>query len=160
MRYTVSGRTESLNACRNLRALKHWRAHVHRCVADLSILTACPDNREHSTLGFDKQRIRGRKSAINRELRHAADTVPTHAAFASIGIEHAHANGRAECARFDRWWRDKDQAIATDSELTVSNELRDQRGIRHRVLKRVDIDVVIADAMHLHKGKSVGASHT
>src|SRR5438128_5983318 len=75
-----------------------------------------------------------------------ADTVATHFAFRAVGIKHPHAHvGLAG----SRWGKNEDQSIAADAKVAVGNLRSSLRGVRNGFGETVDVDVVVADAVHL-----------
>ena len=76
-------------------------------------------------------------------FRHATDAVAAHLPFQAVGVEHSHAN--VGLLR----WHDENQPVAADAGVTIGNERRDARRIGHGFVKAIDVDVVVADAVHL-----------
>ena len=76
---------------------------------------------------------------------HAADSVAAHGASGAVQVVHIHLTVR-HIRRFNQ-----NQAVGTDSEMTVAHRYRQPGRILHLLLKTVHIYIVIADSLHLCK---------
>ena len=77
-------------------------------------------------------------------LGHAADAVAAHFRFAAVGVEHPHPG------RGDRRRANQDQPVAAHAKMPI----RDAPGqlgrvVRQRLMKAIDVNVVVANAVHL-----------
>ncbi len=84
------------------------------------------------------------QAAVINELAHTAGSVAAHLALAAVGVEHPHTEVR------DLGGQDEDESVAADPEPLVA----DPAGERLRILsglKAVDVNVIVADAVHLGK---------
>src|SRR4051812_30445840 len=80
---------------------------------------------------------------IKRVFRDATNPVAAHFAFRSIDIEHAHAHiGFVG-------WQDEDQPVGTDPKMPVGDFARDRGRISDVFDEAVDVNVIVADAVHL-----------
>src|SRR5437660_12053086 len=80
---------------------------------------------------------------VINKLRDASDAVAAHFRLAAVGIEHAHARisfvGGAN----------EDQSVRADAEMPIADGPAQARGVvRHRVAQAIDVNVVVADAVH------------
>src|SRR5205823_946986 len=98
---------------------------------------------QYSAAGFDAHGIFLREAVVIRIFGHAANAVAAHFAFQAVGVEHAHA----DVGLLRR--HDEDQAVAADAGVAIGNQRSNARGIRHFLVKAIDVDVVVADAVHL-----------
>src|SRR5712691_2526190 len=73
------------------------------------------------------------------------DTVAAHLATATVGVVHLHA-GVGGVGRTD-----EDEPIATDAGAAVADLLRHRGRIRHSSCEGIDVDVIVADAVHFRK---------
>ena len=131
----------------------HWHlassqsrcAHIHRDLADLSIGPGFqqqffnPGISVYEDLGiFDD-------TAIVNVLGNAADSVTAHLPPAAVCIVHFHAAvARRAVGRLD-----ENETIGTDAEVPVRDFPGKLRGVFDGGFKSVDIDVIVADAVHL-----------
>src|SRR5262249_28159403 len=79
-------------------------------------------------------------------LAEAAQAVAAHLRLAAVGVEHAHAGvgpfGGA----------DEDEAVGADPEMTITHHLAELgRIFRRRVVDAIDVEVIVAEAVHLHE---------
>jgi len=78
-------------------------------------------------------------------FRNAADAVAAHRAAAAVGIVHVHR----EISLLGRL--DQNQPVGSDSEMAVADFSGDPGRVFYFFLRAVDIDIVIADAVHFSK---------
>ena len=135
----------ALDARRNTRMLKDRRAHHDACAGNAAVGSALPQNFQHATTGLDPQRICRHHATIDRVFRHAADAVAAHLAFAGVGVKHAHAQVGIGTRRRAHG----DEPVTANREMPVAHDPRHAREIERRVLRSIDVNVVVADAMHL-----------
>src|ERR1700687_3770623 len=89
---------------------------------------------------------------VINELRDASDPVAAHFRLAAVGIEHAHARVRLVGGA------DEDQPIRTDPEMPIADgPAQSSRIMRHRVAEAIDVDILVADAVHF--GETHVSSH-
>ena len=81
---------------------------------------------------------------VEKIFGHAPDAVSAHFGFAAIGVKHSHSSIR------DIAWANQDQPISTDSLVPVGDPNRKFRGrIGDGVIRAIDVDIVVAGAVHL-----------
>ena len=86
-----------------------------------------------------------RQTALVEVLTYATTGIAAHHGFAAIGIEDVHrevglGNGAAS---------DEHQTVRTDALIPVAVSDSESSGISYRVQHSVDVDVVVAAAVHL-----------
>src|SRR5262249_25892560 len=131
---------------RNTRSVEDRFAHIH---GD----TRHPPVRQLQEESFQArirvylERIHPRQAVIVHIFADATDTVAAHLAATPVGVVHLHASvgsvGRA----------DEDESIATNASAAVADLLRHRGWIRHLGDESIDVDVVVADAMHFGEKK-------
>ena len=128
----------------HLLAVDPRRAHVH---ADAAHLPALYGQLQHLDAGARFQRDAGlvRQPAVIDVLADAAAGVAAHVALGAIGVEHAHAEVRRIGGT------DEHQPVRAHAEVPVADARGERAGVVHMLLKRIDIDVVVADALHFGK---------
>jgi hypothetical protein len=117
---------------------------VHRSIA----ATAAPVHLKDTTTRFDAQRLPITHAAVDRKFRNTTNAIAAHHAFASVSVKHTHAHIRGNTGRY---WIHHDEAVATDSNVSVTHPPSKRRWIFHRMLRTIDVHVVIAKTMHLDK---------
>jgi type IV pilus assembly protein PilB len=90
--------------------------------------------------------------AFPYEARDAAARVAAHFGFAAVGVEHAHA--RVRLVRL----ADEHESVRARAEMTVGDLLRKFRRVADRAVAVVDVDVIVACALHLCKTDHVKSS--
>jgi len=117
-------------------------SHVHRGAAHAARRVECDGQGPDAVVGVDAHRIVG-EAAVVDVLGDAADAVAAHLPAAAVGVVHLHATigvgGRA----------DQDQAVRPDAVVAPGHGARDVRRVGQIVLATIDVDVVVADAVHL-----------
>src|SRR5262245_49171752 len=74
---------------------------------------------------------------------HTANAVAAHLRLAAVGVEHTHAGVRL----FRR--TNQDQAIGADAEMPIADGAAQRSRIaRRRSTKAIDVDIVVAAALH------------
>lgn len=77
------------------------------------------------------------------EFGDAADSVAAHFGFGAVGVEHSHADVG------EVGGEDEDEAVGADAEVAVGDFLGEGGGVGYFFGEAVDVDVVVADAVHL-----------
>src|SRR5437879_4537066 len=82
-------------------------------------------------------------SMCMRVLRDTADAVAAHLRLAAVGVEHAHPHVAPLRGA------DENQTVRADAEVPVANRAAQRSRIaRRRMTDAIDVDVVVADAVH------------
>ena len=76
-------------------------------------------------------------------LAHAADAVAAHFSLRAIGVEDTHLRIRLVGRR------NKDNAVAADTEVRFTELDRKRLGIGHSLVEAIKIDIIVAAAVHL-----------
>src|SRR5262249_54060251 len=94
-------------------------------------------------IGVDTKRISSRSTALVGILADAADAVAAHLPAASVGVVHLHA------AIGDIGRANEDQPVTANARAPVADARRQRRRLAHVFIEAIDVDVVVADAVHL-----------
>ncbi len=128
---------------RDLRQVQDRLIHVDRHLLNLAAAVDCQRQRQHPPAGLDAHRVVLGQAMVKRIFRDAPHPVAAHLPLAAIGVEHAHADvglvGR----------QNQDQPVRPDPRMPIRNRNRQARGISYVLGKAVDVNVVVADAVHL-----------
>ena len=123
-------------------------SHIDSCATDLAVFHEKPGHlyaracfyTDHVTLG---------KSVLMGIPGHAAGGIAAHFGLGSVGIEDAHPDiGHVRGT-------DKDQSVSAYAAMPVRNDLGDFGRIINMLGKAVHVDIVVAAAVHLGKGKGL-----
>jgi hypothetical protein len=133
----------------NLGQVEDRFAHVDGDLLDLAIGEVQGEG-EDSAAGFDGHGVVLGEAVVVGVLGDAADAVAAHLALAAIGVEHAHADIGVVGGE------DEDEAIGADAGVAVGDEAGDLAGVGESFLEVVDIDIVVADAVHFGESHGVG----
>ena len=120
------------------------RAHVHADTAHRAVLH-CQLQHLDTSARFQRDAGFVRQPAVVDVLADAAAGVAAHIALGAVRIEHAHAEVRHIGGA------DEHQPVRAHAEVPVADARGERAGVVHMLLKRVDIDVVVADALHFGK---------
>src|SRR5262249_35867644 len=102
--------------------------------------------RQHAAAGLDLQHRLAGDAVVVDVLGDAAHAVAAHLRLAAVGVEHAHAGVAALGPA------DEDEPAGADAEVPVADRAAQRGGIlRQRLAKAVDVDVVVAAALHFHE---------
>jgi hypothetical protein len=82
---------------------------------------------------------------IERIFGHTANAVAAHFRFRTVGIEHPHPHISLV------GWQNQNQPIPADPEMPIGDSDCGARWIGHRLIKAVDVDVVVADSVHFRE---------
>src|SRR6185436_3765621 len=94
-------------------------------------------------LGLDRDRLLPGQPVVVDVLADAADAVAAHRSLGAVGVEHDHPEvGLLRGG-------DQDEAVGADAGVAVADRDRQRRGIGDLLLEGVDVDVVVAGAVHL-----------
>ena len=100
--------------------------------------------REDSPAGLDGHLLLAGQAMIVQILGDTADPVAAHLAFRAVGVEHPHPGVGSFRGH------DQDQAIAADPEMAIADLHRELPGVgRRRLIERANVDVIVADPVHL-----------
>lgn len=102
--------------------------------------------------GHQRQRRFVRQPTLVDVFPDAARGVAAHFAFAAVAVEDAHPEVR------DLRRLDQHQSVAAHAEVGAAHPHRQRSGVADGLLKAVDINVVVSDALHLgktHNGRSL-----
>ena len=88
-----------------------------------------------------------RHAVVVQVFAHAADAVAAHFTLRTVGVKNAHL--RIRLVRRG----DQNDAVAADAEMRLAQPDRKFLGIGDRLVKTVEIDVVVAAAVHLGEGQ-------
>ena len=129
---------------RNRRSFKDRSAHINTNLLRLPVLhRQCQGLNACSRRNFHDRLIG--HSVIIDILSDAADPVPAHFSAAAVRIVHLHLKIR-DIRRFDQ-----DKPVRPDSEMSVAHEFGDLCRILKLCLRAVDINIIVADTVHLRK---------
>jgi hypothetical protein len=128
---------------RNLTARENWLAHVH----SNAIYVASFEHQlelKRSPRRHDVERLATSDALVVYIFGHAADAVAAHLRVRAVGVEHPHLSigvvGRT----------DQNQSIAADAKMPIGDRASHCRRVSgNRLSKAIDIDVVVAGAVHL-----------
>ena len=128
----------------NFLGLEHRRAHIDLDRIDFAVA------REQAELAHARKRVYGNIELVGlavvvKILTDTADAVAAHLAFRAVGIEHTHFRV-AGVRRIDEY-----HAVAAYAEMPVGEVDRYRLHICYRVRQTVDVDIVVAAALHLDK---------
>ena len=127
---------------RNRRGAQHGTAHVHPGGHETALFA--PDlDPPGDAAGFQGQAVPVPQPPLSDVARHAPGGVAAHLALAAVGVEDAHGKIR------DPAGADQHQPVRADAPVPVAQAHGKGRRIRHPLLKGVDIEVVIAQPLHL-----------
>ena len=132
----------------NCSSAKNWLSHVDFDIAHFSIAANPPLHFKNAASCFYSQRIFITNPAVNNKFRDASNSIAAHLRFASVGIKNAHA-----CMgfRLNTWRANQNQTISADCSMPITDSARKRRRIDDIFSNRINIDVVITNAMHLGK---------
>ena len=130
---------------RNPRRIERRRAHVHAGVGANAVLHR-QRQRLDSRAGLHGQPIARNQARVVHVLADAADGVAAHVALAAVLVEHAHPAVRRLRGQ------NQHQPVRADAEVRPGHGHGQRRRIlRCGIAKAVDIDVIVAQPVHLHK---------
>ena len=130
----------------NLRPVKDGLAHIDRHTGHSAIFNF---EKEHLQpgVGVHPERIVGRNAVVVEIFPDATNPVTAHLPAAAIRVIHLHAGmGRLRRA-------DQNKPISTYTRPALTHLTGDPDGVGKLGVKRIDIDIVVADAVHLGKRK-------
>lgn len=107
---------------------------------------------EDAGAGLDAHGVGGCELVIGGVFGDAPDSVAAHFGFRAVVVEHAHLDVGG-CGIVG--WEDKDEAVAADACVAVGDLDGEAHGIADGFFESVDVDVVVAEAVHfgeLHSG--------
>jgi hypothetical protein len=141
---SVFAPTQFLDIDRNLGQREDWLAHVDGHPPHLAFgRFQC--QRQHAAAGFDAHGVVPGQAMIERIFCDTADAVAAHLPFRSIGVEHAHPHIRLVRGE------DENQAVAADAKMAIGNRDGGSHRILDRLIKAVDVNIVVADSMHFRE---------
>ena len=128
----------------NLWPVKDGLAHIDRYTSHVAVFNF---EKEHFQpgVGVYSERIVGRKAVVVEILPHAANPVAAHLPAAAIRVIHLHAGmGRLRGAN-------QNEPIPANTRPTLTHLPGDSGGVGKLGVERIDVDIVVADAVHLGK---------
>ena len=121
-------------------------AHVHGDGHSLAVFLVDAAGL-YAAEGFDAQLLLVGDAVVKDVLCHAADAVAAHFALAAVQVEHAHFGiGHLRGA-------DENHPVAPNALVPVGEADSQSRRVLHLLLKAVDVDVVVAAAVHFGKAQ-------
>ena len=137
---------ESLPRCRDRDLLrpKLRTAHAHAHSLDRAVGHIQPERLDAGAC-LDRELGLIRQAAVMDIFAHAADGVAAHLGARAVGIVHFHAKIR------DLRRADQHEPVAADAEMAIRQPDCRTRRIGHSLGEAVDIDIVIAAALHFCK---------
>ena len=124
-------------------------AHVHRGAADGARLELQADDLDARGC-FQADDVLFHQTAVIGILAHAARGIAAHFGLGAVGIEHAHPEiGHPR-------GQDEHQTVRTHAEMPVAHARGKLTGIVDLFFKTIDVDIVVADALHLGEAQFTG----
>ena len=130
---------------RNLLRCQHRLSHIHRDRFGFAV-THRQLQRFDTAQRIDSHGFAMHPTTVVQIFAHATDTVAAHLAFAAIQIEDAHLRVR-HLRRVDQ-----NHAVAADTGMEFGQPHTQRFGIAYRLIKAIEINVIIATALHFDKG--------
>lgn len=97
-----------------------------------------------SIAGFDREG-RSLRSFLMESPTDAAESVAAGAPLTSISVKHTHTEIGV------RAWAEQHETIASDTTMPIAHLTCDGRGILEVGDSDIDVDIVVAEAMHFRK---------
>ena len=128
---------------RNTGRFENRLAHIHFNGTNKAVLYLQTERLDTAEC-INPQRFLFGNAAFIDIAADTADSVPAHHGAGTIRVVQIHHGVSVFCGA------DQDQSIGTDSEMTVAQPSGQRGRIRgNRFFKTIDINIIIADAMHL-----------
>ena len=122
--------------------LQNGSAHIDSRSGDAPPIDEQPGHADTGP-GFHFDDAIGNEAVLEGVPGHAAGGVAAHLGLGAVRIEHAHANVGLIRGK------NQDEAVGTDAEMPVRHSFRQAFRVRDMLLKTIDVNVIIAAALHL-----------
>ena len=125
-------------------AFQAGRAHIYPCALYLSVILQQPYGLDAAER-FNRHFQLVDNALVMQVFGHAPDGVPAHFALAAVPVEHAHLRIR-HLRRANQH-----HAVSADADMAVCQLHAQPRRVADGLVKTVEIDIVVAAALHFHK---------